>query len=268
CPVPAPVGSCCHPKISYVNESGVFPVQCLDSLTEYKCDLLQGTWSESHSCDDLTEAQCSPYGACCYDDNGTAKCANGMLKSNCTKLSGTFFADRQCGELSNTECDTTPEPEGACCLTATANDGSRLPVRCVDARTQIQCNTLGGTWYKNQACKELTTEQCPSLDNPTGACCSLTLYREYTCTDNITKEMCSSFKTSEFYENLSCLNLPENSPCYGNNISLGVCCGPYGGCLESVTTPTECIKMEGIWRTDIVSCDDCLQESPTPIILR
>ncbi|MCP3875390.1 MAG: hypothetical protein GY699_19830, partial [Desulfobacteraceae bacterium] len=81
CPLPEPTGSCCHPKISYVNEDGVFPVQCLDNLTEYKCKLLQGTWDETQACADLDETECPPFGACCYDDGGTTKCANWMLES-------------------------------------------------------------------------------------------------------------------------------------------------------------------------------------------
>ncbi|NWH05248.1 LamG domain-containing protein, partial [Desulfobacter latus] len=208
CPVPAPVGSCCHPKISYVNESGVFPVQCLDSLTEYKCDLLQGTWSESHSCDDLTEAQCSPYGACCYDDNGTAKCASGMLKSNCTKLSGTFFADRQCGELTSEQCPAMAPPStGACCLTTTVTDGSSLPVRCIDARTQAQCSVLGGSWFEDQACEDLTYEQCPALTQITGACCQTMVSNDGTtsavCNDNVGSTECADSGGS-FFANRQC----------------------------------------------------------------
>ncbi|MBU1195827.1 MAG: hypothetical protein KKD67_13280, partial [Proteobacteria bacterium] len=164
CPVPVPTGACCHPKISYVNESGVFPVQCLDKLTEYKCKLLQGSWYQEQTCEEIDGSVCPPYGACCYKDaEGIIKCANWMLESNCKKLGGKFSSNRQCSDLSSAECQVTPIALGACCLSTISTDPSVVPVRCVDARSQAQCKSMGGSWFDGENC-EMLGRRCPALD--------------------------------------------------------------------------------------------------------
>jgi hypothetical protein len=226
CPVPAPTGSCCHPKISYVNESGVFPVQCLDSLTEYKCKLLQGSWNIAQTCADLTESECAPFGACCYDDaEGVTKCANWMLESSCKKLDGTFYANERCSELTEGECATVPPSEGACCLSQTGDDGSTVPVRCVDARSQSQCKTLGGSWYEDAACNDLTAEECPPLpDEITGSCCQTILTKDGStavCNDDVTSSECVD-NGGSFFADRQCSELSSNE--CPVSVSTGSCC--------------------------------------------
>ncbi len=274
CPVPTPTGSCCHPKISYVNESGVFPVQCLDSLTEYKCKLLQGTWSKNQSCADLSETECPPFGACCYDDStGTKKCANWMLESNCNKLSGTFSANRKCDELTEEECPVIHPSLGACCLTATNTDGSVLPVRCVDSRTQTQCNAMGGSWYEEQTCASLTFEQCPAISVPTGACCQTMVSGDGStsavCNDNVSNSECADAGGS-FFSGRQCSDLTsEECPV---PTPTGSCCHPKISyvnesgvfpvqCLDSLTE-YKCKILQGTW-SEAQKCAN-LSESECP----
>jgi len=255
CPVPTPTGSCCHPKISYVNESGVFPVQCLDSLTEYKCKILQGSWSKNQSCADLSESECAPFGACCYDDSttGTKKCANWMLESNCDKLSGSFSADQQCSELTSEQCQLVLPSVGACCLSENASS----PVRCIDARTIVQCKAVGGNWYEKQACSELTDKQCPPLPETSGACCQTMVSKDGSttavCNDDVTDTKCADSGGS-FFTDRQCSDLTEKQ-CPVNPPSVGACClseistGPSTvpvGCMD-LKTQDQCRSLGGIW---------------------
>ena len=240
CPRPATTGSCCHPKISYVNESGVFPVQCLDSLTEYKCSLLQGTWSEGTNCEDLTD--CPPFGACCYNDSATgdAKCANWMLEENCNKLSGTFHADEKCADVG---CVPTPVTS-ACCL---SENIPTSPVRCIDNRTETQCNSIGGTWYTPGEdetpvyCADLTLEQCPMISETTGACCITVASgttTTATCHDDVTASSCAD-AGGTFYASRQCSDLsPEECPVP----QTGSCCHPKISYVnESGVFPVQCL---------------------------
>ncbi|MFH2093165.1 MAG: hypothetical protein ABIJ31_12450, partial [Pseudomonadota bacterium] len=264
CPVPVPTGACCHPKISYVNESGVFPVQCLDSLTEYKCKLLQGSWYEAEKCKDLSATECPPFGACCYDDSttGTKKCANWMLESNCDKLSGSFSANQQCSELTSEQCELVLPSVGACCLSENASS----QVRCIDARTIAQCKAVGGNWYEKQTCSELTDNQCPPLPEASGACCKTTVSKDGSttadCNDDVTATKCAD-NGGSFFADRQCSGLTlEECPV---PVPTGACCHPKISyvnesgvfpvqCLDSLTE-YKCKLLQGSWYQDY-ACGD------------
>ncbi len=270
CPRPAAVGSCCHPKISYVNESGVFPVQCLNSLTEYKCKLLQGTWNEGGICEDLSEEECPSYGGCCYNDGTADKCANWMLETNCDKLSGTFHPNEKCSDLTGTSGCPGPVSTGACCLTSS---GLSTPVRCLDARTLAQCTALGGFWHEEEACADLTYAQCPEVAELSGACCvsygsgsSATA----NCFDSMTGSACSDAGGS-LYANRLCSDLTsEECP---RPAAVGSCCHPKISyvnesgvfpvqCLDSLTE-YKCKLLQGAW-SEAGICADLTEEECPP----
>ncbi len=270
CPRPAAVGSCCHPKISYVNESGVFPVQCLNSLTEYKCKLLQGTWNEGGICEDLSEEECPSYGGCCYNDGTADKCANWMLKTNCDKLSGTFHPNEKCSDLTGTSGCPGPVSTGACCLTSS---GLSTSVRCLDARTLAQCTALGGTWHEEDACADLTYAQCPEVAELSGACCvsygsgsSATAH----CLDSMTGSDCSDAGGS-LYANRLCSDLTsEECP---RPAAVGSCCHPKISYVnESGVFPVQCLNslteykcklLQGTW-SEAGICEDLTEEECPP----
>ncbi|MBU1542216.1 MAG: LamG domain-containing protein [Proteobacteria bacterium] len=258
CPIQAATGACCHPKISYVNESGVFPVQCLDKLTEYKCKILQGSWYQDQKCADLDGSVCAPYGACCYEDaEGIKKCANWMLESSCSKLSGTFHANQTCAEV---EC-VPPPAVGACCLTSTGADGSTVPVRCVDARTQTQCTAIGGSWYEEKNCSQLSYEECPPIPEAIGACCSTMTSGDGSttavCNNNVTISQCSDIGGS-FFADRQCSEL-SSAEC-PVPVPTGACCHPKISYVnESGVFPVQCLDklteykckiLQGSWYQD------------------
>ena len=249
---PDATGACCHPKISYVNESGVFPVQVLDSLTNYKCALLQGTWFEGRNASSLTDEECPPFGACCYTDptSGLNKCANWMFESSCDKLNGSFNPEAKCDELDNTICPISDTTNGACCLTCEAATVENPMVRCIDNRSNTQCDALGGFFYEDDTCSDLSQEQCPPFKSETGVCCSLTTYIE-----NSTYMQCQdiggNFFLNRTYENLSEAECP-----YKATIT-GACCHPKISYVnESGVFPVEalnnltnykCKLLQGTW---------------------
>ena len=215
---PASSGSCCHPKISYVNESGVFPVQCLDGLSEYKCGLLQGTYNTGTACDELG-ALCPALGSCCYPNGTVNSCKNSVVQANCTSLGGTFHANRMCANLSETECPV--DIKGACCdpKISYVNESGVFPVDCLDNLSANKCGLLAGTWFASATCDSLTATQCPAkaipLPDPTGACCKpkISYVNEsgvfpVQCLDSLTQYKCGLLQGS-WFEGEGCSNLSQ-----------------------------------------------------------
>ncbi|GEM_PF-2716763 len=208
----AKTGACCHPKISYVNENGVFPVQCLDNMTQYKCTILQGTWSMETTCLDLdSNGMCAPFGACCYSSDGQRKCANWLLESSCSSLeNSTFHADLQCAEV---DCTL----EGACCLYQ-----SGTPTGCVESYEEATCLTMGGTFYPLLGCDDIPDGMCevPEL----GACCMP--YGD--CGEMYPRSECEMYG-GVFHHNYTCKDVPGGCP------TTGACCVPGIACVDEVT---------------------------------
>jgi hypothetical protein len=251
CPAPPVTGSCCHPKISYVNEEGVFPVQCLNALSESKCNLLQGKWSQSTSCSDLSETQCGSWGACCYYDGTIERCSS-MLEDDCFAVSGTWTKDEICA---NVEC--APVESGGCCLTTKQSNGLITPVNCVDDRQEFQCLSLGGTWMKDKLCGDMTETECPPLTQIKGACCIKTSdgqTQSASCKNDMTAVNCATlggfFHASQQCNALSSEVCPVPEP-------TGSCCHPKVSyvnesgvfpvrCLDALTE-YKCKLLQGTW---------------------
>ncbi len=212
-PLPDPTGACCKPKISYVNESGVFPVQCLDALTAYKCGLIQGTWFEGDGCSGLSSTQCPPIdqtGACCaYDEKSSSStCYDGRLSSECKNLGGNFYQSKKCSELTDAQCPQ-PDPRGACCnpKISYVNESGVYPVQCLDDLAESKCDMLAGSWSEGKECSDLSESQCPTL----GACCYISspAAQIYSCKSSTTSTECKSLGGS-FYASQSCSGLSAN----------------------------------------------------------
>ncbi len=262
CPVLAqPTGSCCHPKISYVNESGVYPVGCLDKLTEYKCGLLQGTWNPTLNCEELG-ASCAPLGACCYSDAGTDTCATAMTSADCAALGGIFHEEMSCASLDVASCGGSPvDPTGACChpRISYVNESGVYPVRCLDDLTEYKCGLLQGSWFSGDDCAEISAECAPI-----GSCC----YRMEgapACENALSEGACLDME-GVFHAGQTCSNLDLDS-CAGPvpEEPKGACCHPKISyvnesgvypvtCLDSLTE-YKCTLLQGVWHAEEV-CEE------------
>ena len=246
CSSARPTGSCCHPKISYVDETGIYPVRCLDSLTEHKCGLLQGSWGQSMHCSALGQA-CPPYGACCYSEDGQYKCANNNLETNCHQLSGTFTPEKQCDEV---ECQAPQAPTGSCChpKISYVDENGIHPVRCLDSLTEHKCGLLQGSWGQSMHCSALG-QACP----PYGACC----YSEdgqYKCANNNLETNCHQL-AGTFNPEKKCDNRGYKTPSLQQNkkpVDSGACCAikvDRAECIDSMMKE-ECTNIGGEFHQD------------------
>jgi hypothetical protein len=267
-------GACCHPKISYVNESGVYPVKCLNAQTEYKCGLLQGAWTAGKSCGELDSVDCPSLGACCYQKEGSTKCQNGKTPAECAGLGGLFSDGQQCSSLTTAQCSGNLEPAsaatGSCChpKISYVNESGVFPVNCLDTLTEYKCGLLQGTWSGTETCSSLGSEGCP----PSGACCHGTPGAE-TCTNMMSSAECTLLSGS-FYSGQVCSALPSGTcPAIvqAADAPTGSCCNPKISyvnesgvfpvkCLDSLTE-YKCKLLQGTWR-ESTSCgsltpDEC-----------
>ncbi len=240
-------GSCCHPKISFVNESGVHAVRCLDKLTEQKCKQLQGNWAISKACSDLNEETCGSFGACCYIDpaSGQAKCANNMLEGACKTVNGTFSPNKECSQVT---CTTPEAPKGSCChpKISYVNENGVQAVRCLDNLTEYKCKQLQGTWAISKACADLNEATCGSF----GACCYIDPANgQAKCAKDMLAGACSTLNGT-FSPNKDCSQVTCNSP-------TGSCCHPKISfvnesgvhavrCLDKLTEQ-KCKQLQGNW---------------------
>eukprot|EP00727_Mastigamoeba_balamuthi_P008890 m51a1_g4623 hypothetical protein (1673) ;mRNA; f:305189-312013 len=193
CPVPEPLGACCNPKMAQTNQSGTYPVSCIDKLTSRRCRALQGQWFADLSCQDIKE-KCAPNGACCSKERG---CQDSVPKDSCN---GKFFAAMYCNSLSPNQCPwVISDKRGACCVANYSQNGTLVFSSCILSTTEDKCKHLGGQFFvgttcsaltekqdeaTSSACKELggqffqgtrcsflSPNQCP-VPSPTGACCN------------------------------------------------------------------------------------------------
>ena len=211
CTLPSAKGACIHPKISWVNENGVFPVDCLDNQTEYKCNLLQGDNFEVNSlCDNLNFEH---YGSCEYiNDDNENTCSNILLKSACDNLDGTFIVDNRCvvavcgngivdlgeecddgnlvdGDSCNSNC-TLPPAKGACIYPKISwtNENGVFPVDCLDNQTEYKCNLLqGDNFVVNSLCDNLNFDHY-------GSCEYINENNEVTCINGLLNSNCDNLE--------------------------------------------------------------------------
>ena len=145
----APLGACCHPSLQQVNANGLAPVRCVDEVSEYRCNLLEGSWTEAISCAKLEESgDCEALGACCSKD-GT--CAHDSTKDTCAEQGGVFGEGLSCSEAG---CPQT----GACC------QGEGV---CADATDLASCETVDGSFFFGRECADLSAEESRAANAPT-----------------------------------------------------------------------------------------------------
>jgi hypothetical protein len=249
-------GACCHPKISYVNESGIFLVRALNMLTEYKCNLLQGTWFEDKNDSTLTQQECPTLGACSYFEGSDRECATGKTEPECTDLDGVFNPGKtQCDEL-------IPYPVGACChpKISYVNESGVFPVKVLDELTEYKCGLLQGTWFEDRKASTLTQQECPEL----GSCS----YMEGTVRE------CDIGKTESECNDLNGIFNANSNKCEEIVVSvLGACCHPKisyvnesGVFLVRVLnnlTEYKCGLLQGTWFEDKQASALTQEECPT-----
>ncbi len=90
---------------------------------------------------------CTPFGRCCYLDNGAPACVDN-LAAECTTLGGQW-------DITVT-CATEACPVGRCCYVSNGFGAC-------ETNTELECNVLGGTWN--------STTTCEATPCPIGRCC-------------------------------------------------------------------------------------------------
>jgi len=90
---------------------------------------------------------CTPFGRCCYLDNGAPACVDN-LAADCATLNGQWNVTLSCA--------STPCPVGRCCYVSGGFGAC-------ETNTELECNVLNGTWT--------STTTCEATPCPIGRCC-------------------------------------------------------------------------------------------------
>ncbi|MGA1790435.1 MAG: hypothetical protein ACMUIM_03035 [bacterium] len=99
------LGACCHTRLSYVNETAAYPVECLDEQSEDRCKELEGMWYFDRNCENLSYGECPPLVSCrCTEINpvtdiNDVKCENYLYEEEYKFKDGDFFKCLTCSEL-------------------------------------------------------------------------------------------------------------------------------------------------------------------------
>jgi len=204
---------------------------------------------------DIDTASCvvtQSFGSCCYTrTDGTIGCDDYVSKDRCDQLSGTFSALQSCVN----SCGDV----GICCSNG----------RCIEDSNLSECEAFGGVFWAGLTCGAYENDPndvnfgnrlCPNNCEEGGyvSCC-----KDGVCLgDNFTKILCEQV-LGGIASNIPC----SQANCCEQNVGIGACCTPDGGCSE--VTKTRCDELNGIYlgqnfNCEEVNCDCVFQDPDTP----